>query len=498
MDTPVNSQPPIDDIAEVVSIDDISIVDETPTTTSVQTTPEIVVPAQPPEVTAESEPPITITEIPTQVPAVVPDATPPAPPTTVTPAPEVVAMPPILVAMVPDTTPVIAPVVVSEPTTDMVQTEIVTITDIVTTDIQPTAPILTPIVPVERLFGIGSINNLLQTSSNARGFSINAVSKNNTKKVNEFGIFSVDDLSGKLAGIAPGQAGYLQAAIDRSRAILTTLDGTFFSSDSQEIDLDPNRIYGFIQVEDGSLGSARQQLNSGETPTNIRFSLPDSQGNSPIKVTENSTNDGYLVSVNNDELVLNITQLDGVTADIPIGSKFQGSIEGRTIDFTDFTNQNLTVDITTKSDAAYKNSIGFYTVEDAIGTIKTTTGTFVKPGDLTYAAEAVKSAIANAGLQAGKTDSKVAQSISGGKIYAPVLVAQGDFNEFLSQNANNVGGGDVIHAYFNYVGANPDKVDHFRVVGTNTFAAEDLFGGGDKDYNDLVVRVNVKSDAQFT
>jgi len=45
-------------------------------------------------------------------------------------------------------------------------------------------------------------------------------------------------------------------------------------------------------------------------------------------------------------------------------------------------------------------------------------------------------------------------------------------------------------AYFAFTGANPDGVDHVRLLGDNTIGFEDQLGGGDRDYNDLVVQVN--------
>ena len=93
---------------------------------------------------------------------------------------------------------------------------------------------------------------------------------------------------------------------------------------------------------------------------------------------------------------------------------------------------------------------------------------------------------------AGKTDSKLNQDLTGGKIYAPVLIAQGTLADFTSKNPTNGGDGSVVHAYFNYLGANPDKLDHFRLLGDNTFGVEDLYGGGDRDFNDVVVKVNIK------
>ncbi len=116
-------------------------------------------------------------------------------------------------------------------------------------------------------------------------------------------------------------------------------------------------------------------------------------------------------------------------------------------------------------------------------------GTF-KPGDASYAIEAIKSAV----LSAGKTDSKLNQDILGGKIYAPVVVAQDTLANFVSKNVNNSSTDpNAVHAYFNYLGANPDKLDHFRLLGNNTFGVEDLYGGGDRDFNDVVVNINIKT-----
>jgi hypothetical protein len=93
---------------------------------------------------------------------------------------------------------------------------------------------------------------------------------------------------------------------------------------------------------------------------------------------------------------------------------------------------------------------------------------------------------------AGKNETKTDVSLTGGKIYAPVLVAQSNFRDFLNNNPNNGGGANNIHAYFNYVGANPDRVDRFRALGNNTFAVEDMYGGGDRDFNDGVVSLNIR------
>jgi hypothetical protein len=187
--------------------------------------------------------------------------------------------------------------------------------------------------------------------------------------------------------------------------------------------------------------------------------------------------------------VIPITPIPITPTSTAIGTKSQGLAEGRTIDLTDYTNKILKVDINTSGDAAYTNNIGFYAVQDSIGTIKLGNGSLLKPGDANYAVEAVKSAV----LRAGKIDSKSNQDVAGGSIYAPVVVAQGTLDDFVSKNPTNGGEGNAIHAYFNYIGANTDNFDHFRLTAPNTFAVEDMYGGGDKDFNDLVVNMNVKT-----
>jgi Cadherin-like/Domain of unknown function (DUF4114) len=339
--------------------------------------------------------------------------------------------------------------------------------------------------------GITVDKNLFATSSTSKGFGVSAVSQKSTNKVNEIGVFAVDDLTGKIGSFAPGSAGYLKAVLDIAKPIFSTLAGSFFNKTAQEFALDPNKIYQFFEIQDSSIGDLQQQIASGKMPTNILYSLPDASGNSPIKVSDNSSGSGYKISVNGDELVLDIAKLAGANVNAVIGGKSQSAPAGRTIDFSDYVGKTLKTDITTTSSAAYDNNIGFYAVEDLIGTIKTAAGTF-KPGDVNYAIEAIKSALTNTSLQAGKTDSK-SVDILGGKIYAPVVVTQGTLTDFVSKNPTNTGGEKNINAYFNYLGANSDKVDHFRLIGNNTFGVEDIYGGGDRDFNDLVINMNVKS-----
>jgi Domain of unknown function (DUF4114) len=87
------------------------------------------------------------------------------------------------------------------------------------------------------------------------------------------------------------------------------------------------------------------------------------------------------------------------------------------------------------------------------------------------------------------TDNLTTQ-LQGGVILAPYIITNGTPEEFLEQNPNNQSNDEPV-AYFAYLGANPDGVDHIRLLGDNTFGFEDLFGGGDRDYNDIVIKATL-------
>jgi hypothetical protein len=47
--------------------------------------------------------------------------------------------------------------------------------------------------------------------------------------------------------------------------------------------------------------------------------------------------------------------------------------------------------------------------------------------------------------------------------------------------------------FFPYLGVNSSQVDYIRLLGNNLFGFEDWTGGGDFDYNDVIVQIKVFS-----
>lgn len=255
-------------------------------------------------------------------------------------------------------------------------------------------------------------------------------------------------------------------------------------------------VYG-LTIESGQLFGYTARIAPGASGSSrIKLDLTTGLGTFDRAITGIQTfgigGAATIPGSGNNELVLNLVNLNNTTSTSAIGSKSQGLAAGRMIDLSDYAGQSLKADITTKSDAAYTNNIGFYVVEDVTGTIKLADGSTLKPGDINYAVEAIKNALTNS-LQAGKIDTKLDQNITGGRIYAPVVVAQGSLTDFISNNPTNVGGTNDIHAYFNYIGANSDGINHFKLLDNNKFGVEDMYGGGDLDFNDLIVTMNVRT-----
>ncbi len=180
-----------------------------------------------------------------------------------------------------------------------------------------------------------------------------------------------------------------------------------------------------------------------------------------------------------------------VLAVTDLGNNLQNGKSGSNlIDFTrDFTQAgtpNLTAGtINAKftevsAQASYHNYAGLYRVDDASGKIGN-----LNPGDPGYMTAALqRSKEVNRGVELDR-DGIAAKNLDGGYIYAPFVVADGTVDQVLTSLDPKT----APRVYFNYVAANADGFDHIKSLGANKFGFEDTWGGGDKDYNDLIFKV---------
>ncbi len=189
------------------------------------------------------------------------------------------------------------------------------------------------------------------------------------------------------------------------------------------------------------------------------------------------------------ELVLPIVNLQTKTTDTHLlDLRTDATKTGTAADLSDKTIALKFTNVT--SDASYHNYAGFYQVENEQGTvIDPSNSKSYQPGDNGYLAAALRrSQVTNQGVELDKNGLAGTSNLQGGHIYAPFLVANGRVNDILNRldpnGANNV--------YFYYQAANADKTEHVRMLGADNFGFEDLFGGGDRDYNDLTFQVTAK------
>jgi Domain of unknown function (DUF4114) len=138
--------------------------------------------------------------------------------------------------------------------------------------------------------------------------------------------------------------------------------------------------------------------------------------------------------------------------------------------------------------AAYNNHVYFYTIQNPTGTILDGTTT-LNPTDPGYIQAALRNSIAAVNLSTpNQTTSTTTATLNKGLLLTPIIVVNGSKDALLDNNSLN----DPA-AYTPFILGNADKVDHIRLLGDNTFGFEDLAGGGDLDYNDVIVKIQLQS-----
>ncbi len=159
-------------------------------------------------------------------------------------------------------------------------------------------------------------------------------------------------------------------------------------------------------------------------------------------------------------------------------------VENFSIDLSQLLSASTQVSFSVEREAMFDNMIGFYQTLDAAGSIQSSQG-ILKPTDTGYIEAAVANAVAtsvNLSVENHGTTNLSANLAS--SFYMPILVAHGT----LTEAAN---GQKLDRTYTAFGGANADGIEHIRLLGDHTFGFEDMFGGGDRDYNDLIVKFQI-------
>ncbi|KST63570.1 cadherin domain-containing protein [Mastigocoleus testarum] len=313
------------------------------------------------------------------------------------------------------------------------------------------------------------------------------LTNNDTENVNEVGVFVVDDENGNIDGLTPGSEGYLQAALEKAQVIFSAIANRPTGFDLEDIErvleVDSDARLGFYLVSNGTTDTTLTELQASGT-TNLPIFFSDS---SNLQVSDFAT-EGFKLNWSDEIGNSDFTDMElsvQLTQDAPTSStNLQGQTQNEIIDLTDITGQ-VSVNVEVHREANFDNLVGFYQITDTNGGIDINSDGVadLNPGDSGYTEAALTNRITGLDLlQADNQQTATFDGIlEGGSILASFIVVDGTVDEAINNNAE---------VYFSFLGANTDRADHIRLLGDNSFGFEDLSGGGDNDFNDVIVRVN--------
>ena len=253
------------------------------------------------------------------------------------------------------------------------------------------------------------------------------------------------------AGAAPGP--FTVASQDHSIPISFDLDGarqvTYVESDRAVL----RNPWNLLPVGD-LLGTAVEDTSTGQTiqayidPLGRRFFSSFAASSSEATNLPGNGSEGSAIDL------IDIRDVDAING-VNVSGSFSRSAEN-------------------------DSSLQWYAVADGEGSVEDPlSGLMLKPGEAGYASAAMRRAelISDNVLQLNNASiDSFSVTLEGGAMYAPLIT-------------NKASG----ERYFAFAAANADGLAHYAAFGANGWGVEDIFGGGDHDYDDMIVRFNLNS-----
>lgn len=314
---------------------------------------------------------------------------------------------------------------------------------------------------------------LLGGDSTTASLEFSLTQKNLTQgTVHEVAVFAVENEQAQINGLLPTDVGYKQAALESAEVVFSVIADNFVPNPSRIVSGFNGNNLAFLIVENGSVDGA---LNGQVSLDNVLLGTDSSQVLQINQLAENS------FSLTFNDLVINAELTDKTPI---MGTNLQGKSQAEVFDLRDFTGQQIQVAAPiVEGESMYDNTVGFYSVEDETGAVRDPlTGNVINPGEVGY----IQAAIRNSQLHLDETSDGMTVTVTGGAILAPFIIANGTTEQILDNDETN-----DPSVYFAYIAANSDQVNHIRLLGDNTWGFEDLRNGGDKDYNDVVIKMDL-------
>ncbi|NJN76190.1 MAG: DUF4114 domain-containing protein, partial [Synechococcaceae cyanobacterium RL_1_2] len=335
----------------------------------------------------------------------------------------------------------------------------------------------------DRSFVSFSLANYLGTTASEVGFTrVVLDGQGNITQVNGIAVNSLEET--KTAILQQGQILF---------STLTNGENPGIAPQQGIISLDPSETAVFFVINDGT---KQELLANGLTSKGVVFSISNLNPNNTNAFSTSGS--GEAVSLNFANLltinskILTATEVASQRSILAINGEQGGPID-ELIDLKTsgaFDQKTVTISLKLDREADYNNSVYLYRVDDAQGSIfDPVTGTILNPQNglntrqqQTYLNLMVKDRLVNGSeLKVGDLQSvTVNVDLVGGNFYLPFMISNGTINN-VSSNFDNV--------LTSFMGVNNDRIDHIRSLGTGVFGFEDKIGGGDRDFNDMILTV---------
>ncbi|EKV03537.1 hypothetical protein Lepto7375DRAFT_5842 [Leptolyngbya sp. PCC 7375] len=341
-----------------------------------------------------------------------------------------------------------------------------------------------------------------------------AINSNDTSFVNELVVFTVEDDDGTVLDAnghsitptaSPGveQEDYLNAILESqdTHVVFSTLNTSdnlpdAFTSElstlGTTLDVDSDSQLGFMLIADGTYDEL--QAN----PKNKSFFLSTTGGAEidilsteslvlRLKEDEAGVFDDLEISITaaaQDELLDQPGELPKIGRSIRIQDDFVEAIDLLNLSFDfngdavvdDLTGAAVTVGIDIFREAAFDNLIGFFAIDPVTGAVDGILPTAANR--LAYAEAAFNSAVGVVNSPGNESTLSATFTFIGDQLLLPFMIAD---DTIPTENFSNI--------YFPFLELNSDGVDHIRLLGNGVFGFEDLPGGGDQDFDDVIIQI---------
>jgi VCBS repeat-containing protein len=323
---------------------------------------------------------------------------------------------------------------------------------------------------------------------------------------NEFGLYKVSDAAGTVAGLSPEMNGYAQAAL--KNAIVLFKSGQKGGA-TTKVRLETGAMYAFYMIQDNTTARFLDK-NPGNSLTkspHAFFSVEDANPDdfdhlratvvgTTLKMTwEDGTFGGdqdFNDAVIQADFATAPRFVELPTQPVPVQAFVPGASGDSVFQVPTTASGPITAAFTweTKHSSA-SLEFGIYQVTDASGRIGD-----LRPGDNGYVLAALQSGITL--FAKGKGAGDIATVVlEPGAFYAFYLVQNGTAAEAVASNPGNSLKGHPL-TYFSIASANRDGFDHLRGSVSNgglRFEWEDQPNGGDRDFDDAVITLQLTAQA---